>query len=415
MKRILTVSSGKGGVGKTTFAINFALALSTVAPTILVDLDTGTSSVRNCIDAPVGKDLYHFLRKATPLPECVTKLPASLDARGTFKNFGFVAGPRHLIDEITNFGADAKGRMIRAINKLPATFVVLDMKAGLDTNVIDFLPYSNSGILVFTPHLPAATLAASDIVKAILFRKLRILFSPNSPFYKRAGGNPRLPQTINDLLDSVEDVYEEKIHNLDEFLVDLARDFDAGPVVELLRDTIEYFRTYYVLNMFNGVKESYETAIQPFVTNIIENISASINITNLGWIVKSERVHEANCRRVPVLLAPEPVRQTSRPDEARRQVAELEREFLNLRIEKPVQRQIPYAFETIDPSRALDGQLAALRAMFASQGEAGAGENFSYITHRALHLMEAMRPSEFGETKICEREEILSYFFPAEW
>ena len=62
------------------------------------------------------------------------------------------------------------------------------MKAGLDANVVDFLPWSNSGILVFTPHLPSATLAASDIVKAILFRKLRIVFSPSSPFYVAGEG-----------------------------------------------------------------------------------------------------------------------------------------------------------------------------------------------------------------------------------
>ena len=78
MKRIVTVSSGKGGVGKTTFAVNFALSLATAAPTILVDLDTGTSSVRNGIDAPVGRDLYHFFRKNALLSDCVTTLPPSI-------------------------------------------------------------------------------------------------------------------------------------------------------------------------------------------------------------------------------------------------------------------------------------------------------------------------------------------------
>ena len=43
-----------------------------------------------------------------------------------------------------------------AINDLPASYVVLDLRAGLDASVLDFMPHSNSGVLVFTPHHPAA-------------------------------------------------------------------------------------------------------------------------------------------------------------------------------------------------------------------------------------------------------------------
>ncbi|MCL4810397.1 MAG: AAA family ATPase, partial [Thermoanaerobaculia bacterium] len=177
-KRIIPVSSGKGGVGKTTVATNFALSLSRYAPTLLVDLDTGTSSVRNTIGVPVVHDLYHFFRKGRRLDECITALPSSWDPDGAYAQFGFVAAPLHLIEDVTNFGPEKKALLSAAINELPADYVVLDMKAGLDANVVDFLPWSNSGILVFTPHLPSATHAASDIVKAVLFRKLRSGWSP---------------------------------------------------------------------------------------------------------------------------------------------------------------------------------------------------------------------------------------------
>src|SRR5205085_10152192 len=169
-------------------AINFSLALSRHGKTVLVDLDTGTSAIRNAIDVPAGKDLYHFFRKGASLNECVTTLDDKIDPQRQFRNFGFVAGPMHLIEEITNFGASHKAKLIEAINTLDADYVILDMRAGLDSNVIDFLPFSNSGILIFTPHLPSATLAASDIVKAILFRKMRLIFSKESPFFETVGG-----------------------------------------------------------------------------------------------------------------------------------------------------------------------------------------------------------------------------------
>src|SRR5437016_3793739 len=120
IKRIIPISSGKGGVGKTTFAINFALALSKHGRTVLVDLDTGTSAIRNAIDVPIAKDLYHFFRKGEPLNGCVTRLDDKLDRERRYRHFGFVAGPMHLIDEITNFGAGHKARLIDAINTLEA-------------------------------------------------------------------------------------------------------------------------------------------------------------------------------------------------------------------------------------------------------------------------------------------------------
>src|SRR6266581_8462747 len=92
IKRIIPISSGKGGVGKTTFAINFSLALSRHGRTVLVDLDTGTSAIRNAIDVPITKDLYHFFRRGEPLDHCVTPLDETMDRERRYTNFGFIAG-----------------------------------------------------------------------------------------------------------------------------------------------------------------------------------------------------------------------------------------------------------------------------------------------------------------------------------
>src|SRR5438034_11475785 len=89
IKRIIPLSSGNGGVGKTTFAINFSLALSRHGRTVLIDLDTGTSAIRNAIDVPIEKDLYHFFRRGEPLDHCITPLGARLDPEGRYPNFGF--------------------------------------------------------------------------------------------------------------------------------------------------------------------------------------------------------------------------------------------------------------------------------------------------------------------------------------
>lgn len=412
LSRIIPVSSGKGGVGKTTVATNVALSLSRYAPTILVDLDTGTSSVRNTIGAPVNRDLYHFFRKGYRLSECVTTLPDSVDPRGIFKDFGFVAGPLHLIDEITNFNHEKKRLLSQAINELPATYVILDLKAGLDNNVIDFLPYSNSGLLVFTPHLPSATLAASDIVKAILFRKLRIVFSPMSPFYDRIPEPFKAIRLINELLDRVEDVYDPILPNLDAFLLDLATSLGPHPIIEKLSQTIEFFRVYFVLNLFNGVSEVYDTAIKPFVENIITNVSERLILTNLGWIVKSNEVHQGNCHRQPILM--KAARPPKPPDSATQGIDLLIRQTIGLPQEKQRNPAISPLARRPDPDKALTAQLDVLQKMYHRRpGEADdPRDNFEYITSRIIYLLKSSRISEFGMPAICSPEEILRAFFP---
>lgn len=408
IKRIIPVSSGKGGVGKTTFAINFALSLSRHGRTVLVDLDTGTSAIRNAIDVPISKDLYHFFRKGESLNACVSQLDDKLDPQRRWRDFGFVAGPLHLIDEITNFGAAHKARLIEAINSLDADYVILDMRAGLDANVIDFLPFSNSGILIFTPHLPSATLAASDIVKAILFRKLRLIFREDSPFYETVDDLKFGFKLINGLIDQVEDVYDSSVQNLDAFALDLAQNLGDHPITRTVQTTIDEFRVHYVLNLFNGVEDSFNTAVKPFLDNLTRNVSARCGVTNLGWITRSETVHRANCNRIPALLLNESAAAKRKPARAELDI----RALVGL---EPPKKSAPSATTPARAEAALDDhltrQLDVLKSMFEQKKDDDHFANFDYVTQRALFTMKNRRPSELGDVRIYTPKEMLASLF----
>jgi len=407
IKRIIPISSGKGGVGKTTFAINFSLALSRYGKTVLVDLDTGTSAIRNAIDVPIGKDLYHFFRKGASLNECVTPLDPKLDPEGRYRKFGFVAGPMHLIDEITNFGAAHKTRLIEAINTLNADYVILDMRAGLDANVIDFLPFSNSGILIFTPHLPSATLAASDIVKAILFRKLRLIFKRESPFYDTIGGHLDYWKLINDLIDRVEDVYDSSILNLDAFADDLAQNLGDHPITRTVQQTLDEFRVHYVLNLFNGVEDSFNTAVRPFIENLTQNVSARCGVTNLGWITRSDAIHRANCNKMPALLLPHQVKK-SKVDKASKELDDLR---IAIGLEPTRRATKTKSASASDSTDHLTSQLNVLKTMFDQKKDDDYFANFDYTSQRALFTMKNRRPSEFGDLRVYSPQEMLTTLF----
>jgi MinD-like ATPase involved in chromosome partitioning or flagellar assembly len=399
-------------VGKTTFAINFALALSRYGRTVLVDLDTGTSAIRNAIDVPVTKDLYHFFRKNSPLGDCVTPLDDRLDPDGRYRGFGFVAGPMHLIEEITNFGAGHKARLIEAISTLPADYVVLDMRAGLDANVIDFLPFSNSGILVFTPHLPSATLAASDIVKAILFRKLRLIFRKDSPFFETVPDSAFSFKLINELIDQVEDVYDSTVPNLDAFADDLLQNLGDHPITRTVQTTIDEFRVHYVLNLFNGVEDSFNTAVKPFLDNLTQNVSARCGVTNLGWITRSDVIHRANCNRVPALLLREEKKKKAKPAEIDiRAMVGLESPNLRAsRSPKEATKRMGGPDDKVadDP---LSRQLETLKAMFEQKKNDDFYANFEYVTQRTLFSMKTRRASELGDVRVYTAQEMLASLF----
>ena len=416
-KRIIPIASGKGGVGKTTFAVHFALSLARFAPTILVDLDTGTSSVRSSIGTVVAKDLYHFHRKGEALANCVTRLDENLDPRGRFRQFGFIAGPKHFIEEIGSLDAAFRRRLAGEINSLPADYIVLDLRAGLDANVLDFLPYTNSGILVLTPNLPQATLAASEVVKAVLFRTLRHVFADGSEVYSLPGlleGR----ELIRELLGRAEDSYDDSVSNLDAFVRELRELFGDRPILDVVDWVISDFRVHYVLNQFNGVDASHEAAIVPFLRNLSENVSSRLEVTQLGWVVQDARVHGANCRGVPLLLGgdgdgarPERPR-SSTVDPVLAEIDSLRSSLLGVERRSPVRREA--VRKAVDAPAGVDfllgSQLESLKAMFADRGRDGVEQNFLYSVYRALNLMETPRlPTEFGMSRLAPPERLVSW------
>jgi MinD-like ATPase involved in chromosome partitioning or flagellar assembly len=397
--RILPVSSGKGGVGKTTFALNFALALARSRRTVLLDLDTGTSSLRNFLDVRIPRDLFHFLKQNCSLEECRQSLPASMDPDRAFAAFSFIASPQGFVQDIVNFSPEVKEKLIAGINGLKADYLVIDMKAGLDRNVLDFLPLSNSGILVFTPRLKAATLTAAEMAKAVLFRMLDIMLrSPLVQEQLAKGVDDPQARVFLRLREFLESGGDRSGGNLDDLIGEAAAQFPQDNFLRVFRYYVENFKVYYVLNQFNSVAESVENTIKPFVAEVFRGASSRVTFHNLGWVVDDEQIRRSSEAGIPYL-----VRRFYQKQKACGPAPDLDSQLRGLfglgqKKQQPEKRK--------DLAHELSGQLDLLRKIYVFNAGKDPETNLDFIAARARDLSDNSA-HQFGMKRIYSQQEFL--------
>lgn len=400
--RILPVSSGKGGVGKTTFALNLALTLAKTQSTVLIDLDTGTSSLRHFLDAPVEKDLFHFFKRGSSLQECRQELPLRLDPGRAFSKFSFIASPRGFVHDIVNFDAVAKNRLVQGVNSLQAEYVIIDLKAGLDVQVLDFLPISNSGIILFTPGMRAATLAAAEIAKAILFRMLNIMISAPLVQQRYFSGPERPLALFQRLRDILQSGLDADGRNLDDFINEAAEQHPQDTFIRVLRYYVENFKVYYVLNRFNSVAESIESTIKPLLENIFRTVSGRVGLRNLGWLVEDEEIRHAGETGVPYL-----VRRHYRKNEAPPPAALASDDFLRQLCGLAAKKAAGPMPPTLNDE--LGNQIDLLRSIYVRNAGNDPETNLDFIA-AAIREYSANCNHQFGMKHIFSEAEFLKRF-----
>jgi len=154
MAKIFVISSGKGGVGKTTTAINLGAAINKFGEdVVVVDANLTTPNVGLHFGAPiVPVTLNHVLRDEAEIHEAIyqhesgTKIiPSDL----SIKELSIIR-----LDKIKNM-----------INKLKnySNYIVVDSPAGLGEDSLSVLDVADEIIIVTNPEVPAITDALKTI------------------------------------------------------------------------------------------------------------------------------------------------------------------------------------------------------------------------------------------------------------
>lgn len=156
--RIIAVSSGKGGVGKTNLSINMALAYAQLGKRVVVlDADLGLANVNVVLDVVPKYNLYHLIRKQKTLNDILLDTNYGIQIVAGASGFSKIA---NLSEEELNVFVEEMGGLS------DADVVIVDTGAGVSNNVLSFISAADDAIIVTTPE-PTAITDAYGIIKII--------------------------------------------------------------------------------------------------------------------------------------------------------------------------------------------------------------------------------------------------------
>jgi flagellar biosynthesis protein FlhG len=139
--KVIAVSGGKGGVGKTNVSLNTAIALAHLGKRVLVlDADLGLANVDVMLGLRVQRNISHVLSGECELDDIIIEGPAGI------KIIPATSGTQSMVDLTPTEHAG----LIRAFSEMQTTFDVLlvDTAAGISDMVLSFARASQDVILV---------------------------------------------------------------------------------------------------------------------------------------------------------------------------------------------------------------------------------------------------------------------------
>lgn len=158
--KIVTIASGKGGVGKSSLCVNMAIALSTLGYRVLVvDADFGLANVDVMLGVTAKYNLGHFLRGERTIGEIIQE---------GYHGVRFISGGSGVFELLQMDEGQLRQIMADLIGlRDPADVILFDAGAGINENVLQLIETSTDTVIVTTPE-PTAILDAYALIKTLV-------------------------------------------------------------------------------------------------------------------------------------------------------------------------------------------------------------------------------------------------------
>jgi len=161
--RVIAVTSGKGGVGKSMVSSNLAIALARYRKRVLiVDADFGLANIDVMMNVYSRYNLSHVVAGKADITECVVDGPGGIR---------LISGGSGLTG-MANLTARQRALLLEQLKKLEETVdvIIIDTGAGISHTVLSMVLAADEAIVVTTPE-PTAITDAYAMIKVVAGRK----------------------------------------------------------------------------------------------------------------------------------------------------------------------------------------------------------------------------------------------------
>lgn len=156
---VLSVTSGKGGVGKTNLSVNLATALARQDKrVVLVDADLGLANVDVILGLTPQRNIFHLFHEGAGLRDILYPTP-----------YGFSILPASSgMSEMLTLTTGQKLELLEAMGDLEdeIDYLIVDTGAGINDNVLYFNLASQERLVVLTPE-PTSLTDAYALIKVL--------------------------------------------------------------------------------------------------------------------------------------------------------------------------------------------------------------------------------------------------------
>lgn len=159
LARVITVTSGKGGVGKSNTAINLAIQFKKMGKRVIIlDADFGLANIEIMFGAVPKHNLSDLIYQNKNIKEVITWGPMEV---------GFISGGSGIAG-LSNLSRDYLVYIIQNLAELDAIadVIIVDTGAGISDAVLEFLVASGEVIVVTTPE-PTSITDSYSLLKAL--------------------------------------------------------------------------------------------------------------------------------------------------------------------------------------------------------------------------------------------------------